>query len=277
MQILPPIELLPFIKHYLFLESKGNGLTKLRLFSDGNTGIVFSFKSKLLGDPADDGQQGSLPVSFLYGQVSAFKDVYLLQEADLIIVVFQPPGINQLLGIPAGELRDSIVSTEYVLGKQGAELYEKLAAKSAVQDKLHLLNHFFIELLSKRNHPDNPVIQASVDLIIKNNGLVSSGQLIKLTGYTERHIERMFIKSIGISPKRFSDVIKLHHFLKRLKKEQPGKNLTSLAYEAGYADQSHLVKEFKKFTGLTPKTYINKAEKLTVNFIKMLPGGIPAE
>jgi AraC-like DNA-binding protein len=274
MQTLPPKELLPFIKHYLFLESKGNDLTKLRLFSDGNTGIVFSFKSNLLGSPANDGEQSSLPDSFLYGQISTFKDVYLLQEANLIIVVFQPSGINQLLGIPAGELRNTIISTEYVLGKRGAELYEKLAEKPAVRDKLELLNHFFTDLVSKRTHPGNLVVDASVHLIIKNNGLVSSGQLIKLTGYTERHIERMFIKSIGISPKKFGDVIKLHHFLKRLKQEQPGKSLTSLAYEAGYADQSHLIKEFKKFTGMTPKTYINKADKLTVNFVKINSGEI---
>lgn len=277
MQILPANELLPFIKHYLFLESKSNGLTRLRLFSDGNTGIVFSFKSKLQVDPASNGQQGLLPVSFLYGQLSSFKDVHLLKEADLIIVVFQPSGINQLLNIPAGELKDSIVSTEYLVGKQGNELYEKLAEKTAIHEKLQLLNQFFMELALRRSRDGNPVINASVDLIVKNNGLVTSGQLIKLTGYTERHIERMFIKSIGISPKKFSDVIKLHHFLKRLKKEPPGKNLTSLAYEAGYADQSHLIKEFKKFTGMTPKTYINKADKLTVNFIKIMPGEMPAE
>jgi hypothetical protein len=221
MQILPPKELLPFIKHYLFLESKGNDLTKLRLFSDGNTGIVFSFKSELLGSFASNGQQGSLPDSFLYGQISSFKDVYLLQEADLVIVVFQPSGINQLLSIPAGELKDNIVSTEYLLGRQSKELYEKLAETTSIHEKLQLLNQFFMELVLKGNHDSNPVINASVDLIVKNNGLVTSGQLIKLTGYTERHIERMFIKSIGISPKKFSDVIKLHHFLKRLKKEQP--------------------------------------------------------
>lgn len=272
MQILPPKELFPFIKHYLFLESKGNDARKLRLFSDGNTGIVFSFKSNLVGGLASNGEQSTLPDSFLYGQISAFKDVCLLDEADLIIVVFQPSGINQLLGIPAGELRDNIINTEYLLGKRGIELYEKLAEKPAVQDRLQLLNLFFIELAVRRARPDDPVIKASVDLIVKNNGLVSSNQLIKLTGYTERHIERMFSRSVGLSPKKFSDVIKLHHFLKRLKKDQPGKSLTSLAYEAGYADQSHLIKEFKKFTGITPKTYINKADKLTVNFIKFLPG-----
>ena len=277
MQILPPKELLPFIKHYLFLESKGNDSKRLRLFSDGNTGIVFSFKSNLIGGLANNGEQNTLPNSFLYGQISAFKDVCLLAEADLVIVVFQPSGINQLLGIPAGELRDNIINTEYLLGKRGIELYEKLAEKPTVQDKLQLLNLFFIGLVSGKTRPNDLVVKASIDLIVKNNGLVSSHQLIKLTGYTERHIERMFIKSIGISPKKFSDVIKLHHFLKRLKMDQPDKNLTSLAYEAGYADQSHLIKEFKKFTGITPKTYINKADKLTVNFIKFLPGEILPE
>jgi AraC-like DNA-binding protein len=277
MQILPPKELLSFIKHYLFLESKENELRKLRLFSDGNTGIVFSFKSNLIGSPVDSGEQTTLPHSFLYGQISAFKDVCLADEAALVIVVFQPSGINQLLGIPAGELRDNIVDTEYLLGKRGIELYEKLAETPGIQDKLQLLNLFFIELALRRTSPDDPVIKASVDLIVKNNGLISSSRLIKLTGYTERHIERMFIKSIGISPKKFSDVIKLHHFLKRLKKDQPDKSLTFLAYEAGYADQSHLIKEFKKFTGMTPMAYINKAHKLTVNFIKFLPGEILAE
>lgn len=277
MQILPPKELSSFIKHYLFLESEGNELKKLRLFSDGNMGIVFSFKSNLVGSIEDDGEQKTMPDSFLYGQISAFKDVYLVNDANLVIVVFQPAGINLLLGIPAGELRDTIVDAKDLLGKQGMELYEKLAERTSIQDRLRSLNLFFIDLASKRAHPAIPVINASVELIVKHHGLISSGQLIKFTGYTERHIERMFIKSIGISPKKFSDVIKLHHFLKRLKMEQPGKSLTSLAYEAGYTDQSHLIREFKKFTGMTPRAYINKADKLTVNFIKFLPGSIPVE
>ncbi|HET6766327.1 MAG TPA: DUF6597 domain-containing transcriptional factor, partial [Chitinophagaceae bacterium] len=66
MQLLPTKELLPFIKHYLFLESKGNDLKKLRLFSDGNMGIVFSFKSNLLNGSDKVGQLEFFPSSFLY-------------------------------------------------------------------------------------------------------------------------------------------------------------------------------------------------------------------
>jgi AraC-like DNA-binding protein len=274
MQILPAKELLPFIRHYLFLESKGNDLKKLRLFSDGNMGIVFSFKSNLLNDSDEAGQLEFLPGSFLYGQISEFKDVCLRYETDLIIVVFQPTGINQLMGISADELRDKIIRTEYIFNKQGQELYEKLAEKIAIQNKLRLLNIFFLEQMAKRVMPDDSLIKATLNFIVKNKGLISSNQLIKLTGYTERHIERKFIESVGINPKKFSNIVKLHVFLKQLKCNQNNKNLTHMAYEAGYADQSHLIKEFKKITGMTPKIYQGNADKLTINFVKLNNKGV---
>jgi len=274
MQILPPKELFPFIKHYLFLESKGSGFSKLRLFSDGNMGIVFSFKNNLVSGYKNNEQVEPLPNSFLYGQISTFKDVCVVNETDLLIVVFQPSGIQQLLGIPAGMLRDNIISTAYLFGKQGQELNEKLMEAFSIRDRLRLLNLFFTKLALKRTHPGDLIVQASVNSIVKNKGLISLNQLVKLTGYTERHIERKFIEAIGIPPKRFGNIIKLHHFLKHLKNQSNNANLTAIAYEAGYADQSHLIKEFKKFTGMTPKTYIHEADKLTTNFIKFLPGTI---
>ena len=170
MQISPSKELLPFIRHYLFLESKGNDLKKLRLFSDGNMGIVFSFKSNLLNGSDKAGQLECLPNSFLYGQILAFQDVCLQNETDLIIVVFQPTGINQLIGIPADELRDNIVRTEYIFEKQGQELYEKLAEQLTIQDKLRLLNNFFLEQMTKRIIPDDSLIQAGLNFIQKNKG-----------------------------------------------------------------------------------------------------------
>jgi AraC-like DNA-binding protein len=272
MQILPSIELIPFIKHYIFLESRGNDLKKLRLFSDGNMAIVFSFKSKLVASSKNNGPSGFLPNSFLYGQISAFKDVYLSAETYLIIVVFQPYGINQLLNTRASELRDNIIPTEYLFGKQVPGLYEKLSEGFTIAGKLELLNGFFKGVAERRKYFDDSLIKASVRFIVENKGLISSRQLVKLTGFTERHIERKFSESIGITPRKFGNVIKLHHFLRQLKTEPANKRLTAFAYEAGYTDQSHLIKEFKKITGMTPGTYINKADKLTVNFVKFIPG-----
>ena len=268
MQILPSNELKSFIKHYLILESERKSIKKLRLFSDGNPGMVFSLKSNLISTVQNNELLHYLPASFVYGQINEFKDLYLVNEASLIIVVFQPAGLNQLLRISAAELCDNIMRTEDLFGWQGLNLQEKLLEQTSIQDKLKAINTFFIELAAKKVFENQILIEASVNFVFKNKGTNSIHQLVNHTGYTERHIERTFIECIGLGPKRFGNIVKLHSFLKLLKDKSKHNNLTKISYEAGYFDQSHLIKEFKKYTGITPNEYLHKTNKLTTNFME---------
>jgi AraC-like DNA-binding protein len=268
MQISPSKELAPYIKHYLFLDNKETAIQKLRLFSDGNTGIVFSFKSKLISEINNYEVKNYLPNSFLYGQLNGFKDLYSNDKITLVIVVFQPNGIYQLLGIPADEFLDSIISIDDVFGENGLILQEKLSEQNNNQGKIELLNHFFRNLISKKSQSNQLIINSSLDFIISNKGLFSVSQLVKYTGFTERHLERKFKESIGLNPKKFGNVIRLHHFLKLLKDKPVDTNLTSICYDAGFSDQSHLIKEFRKHTGISPKEYLHSSGKLTNNLIK---------
>lgn len=268
MQIAPTKELSPYIKHYLFLEGAGDGIKKLRLFSDGNTGMVLLFKGNLISNYHDH-KVLNYPNSFLYGQISEFKDLYLEGKSSIIIVVFQPFGINHLLGISANELRDSIIDTEVFFGNQSALFYEKLSEQSLIETKLQILNSFFIELITKKSVSNQTIIHSTLNFILKNKGSVTVNHLVKYTGYTERHIERIFNESIGLSPKKFGNIVKLHFFLHLLKYKSDQSNITDLCYEAGYADQSHLIKEFKKYTGITPSQYLNHTSRLAINFMEI--------
>lgn len=69
MQILPSKELLPYIRHYLFLRSDGKCIKKLRLFTDGNTGIVFTFRNNLISNYKNHELPDYLPNTFVYGQL----------------------------------------------------------------------------------------------------------------------------------------------------------------------------------------------------------------
>jgi AraC-like DNA-binding protein len=269
MQILPSKELLPFIKHYLFLESEGENVKKLRLFSDGNTGMVFSFNSRFIQNSPDNKRLDYLPNAFVYGQISAFKDLYLEKNATLIVIVFQPFGINRLLGISANEFKDKIIPVEEIFGKQGLFLQEQLYELVSFEDKLKTLNRFFLELSSKNQIANHAIIQPSIDFILKNKGEITIGQLVKHTGYTERHIERVFNENIGLNPKKFGNIVQLHFFLKQLKGISKPNNLVEICYEMGYSDQSHLIKTFKKYTGITPTQYLNNTSKLAVNFMEI--------
>ncbi|GGD75582.1 AraC family transcriptional regulator [Emticicia aquatilis] len=275
MQIAPSKELLPFIKHYLFLESEGQSIKKLRLFSDGNTGMVFCLKGNLITNTQNHTQLESLPSSFTYGQISEFKDLFLTNRTSLIVVVFQPSGINQLLGIAAHQLRDKIIDIADIFGLNGLSLHEILLEQENLNAKLYTLNTFFRELAKQALLANHALIQASLHFIIKTKGLTTIGDLVKHTGYTERHIERLFSEVIGLSPKKFGNIIKLHNFLKLLKSKSKETNITHFCYESGYADQSHLIKEFRKYTGITPTQYLNDTNRLAINFMELTSEKIP--
>lgn len=271
MQVSPSKELSPYIKHYLFLDNATTDIQKLRLFSDGNTGVVFSLKSKLISRIDNFGVTNYLPNSFLYGQLNGFKDIYSNDAITLIIVVFRPNGIHQLLGIPAHEFLDAIISMDAVFGKNGLILEEQLADQNDNHSRVDLLNHFFGNLISKKSISNQLIVNDSLNFIISNKGYFSVADLVKHTGYSERHLERKFKESIGLNPKKFGNVIRLHHFLKLLKNKNDATNLTSICYEAGFSDQSHLIKEFRKHTGISPTTYLYNSGKLANNLIKTFP------
>jgi len=271
MQISPPKELTSYIKHYLFLNNTETAIQKLRLFSDGNTGVVFSLKSKLISEINNDEVKKYLPTSFLYGQPNGFKDIYSENETSLIIVVFQPNGFYQLLGIPATEFQDSIIPVEEVFDYKASVLQEKLHQQNNNEVRIELLNHFFRGLINNKLVSNQSIINNSLDFILTNKGDFSVKQLVQHTGYTERHLERKFNECIGLNPKKFGNVIRLHHFLKLLKNKSDTTNLTAICYDAGFSDQSHLIKDFRKHTGISPREYLFNSGKLANNLIKTFP------
>lgn len=272
MQILPSKELTPFIRHYLFLDSAGKGNKKLRLFSDGSMGMVFSFKSPLIATMENNEALQSLPASFVYGQINDFKDLYLSNEAALLIVVFHPAGIHHLLGIPANTLKNQIIQAQELFGAAGLQLRDQLFEQKRIHEQVNLLNHFFAGIAAKKVLAKQVLIDASVNFILKNKGINTVHSLVKYTGYTERHLERIFMESIGLTPRQFGNIVKLHGFLKLLKTWSKENNLTRISYEAGYGDQAHGIKQFRKYTGITPKEYLNNSKMLTINFMELNTG-----
>jgi len=198
MQILPPKELLPYIKHYLFLESAADSQKTLRLFSDGNTGIVFLLNQGRLSINQSD----HLPQSFLYGQISHFKDLCLIERISFIIVVFQPDGLYKLLGVPAHELKDQIIGLQDIFGQSAERLYDQLMYRSHPTAKLNALNTFFYTLAIQNKSLGQTSFSNVLKYITDHNGLLSVEELLKHSGHTERHMERIFAEQVGMSPKK---------------------------------------------------------------------------
>ena len=265
MQIFPPEVLSPYIKHYLFLESGGNQYKKLRLFSDGNTGMVFLLNQCRLSLHHSQ----HLPYSFLYGQISHFQDLALIEQASFIIIVFQPDGLYKLLGISAHALNDQIIDAQDIFGQSSIELYHSLLQVEQTSERVHALNTFFYKLAAQCKLSEQALLPTLLQHITQHNGVVTVGHLVHYSGYTERHIERVFAEQVGMSPKKFGNIVQFHRFLKLLRSKPAATSLTTICHESGYFDQSHLIRAFKKYTGITPSEYLNRTNRLAINFMEL--------
>ena len=86
-------------------------------------------------------------------------------------------------------------------------------------------------------------------------GNISIRQLAEETGYSECYIRRTFQQIHGISPKNFERFVRFQNVLPRMNRKGQQPALNQLALECGYYDESHMMKDFKSFAGITPQGY----------------------
>lgn len=257
MQVLPHTALSKIIRHYLVLEGAQPLAGTYRLFADGNTGLVFNL--------ANDTLQHS---SYLYGQVNTYHDLSLSGNINLIVVVFRPYGAYHLWGVPATEWSDRFFPAADFLGPQIQDLSSTLLKADGVNERVRLLDHFLLRQLDKNIQPDPVVVQA-VQEITSHAGTLPVLSLLKTLSLNERTLERKFKLSTGISPKQYSGIVRLNASAKRIQRMKTTDRLTGIAYESGYFDQAHFIRDFRKYTGMSPHQLHHEVSALALNFLQL--------
>jgi len=74
----------------------------------------------------------------------------------------------------------------------------------------------------------------------------------------QRRVEQRFKKEVGISPKLFHRTLRVNAAIKEMI-ARPDDSLTDISYRSGYYDQSHFIRDFKKFTGVTPSGFVKNS------------------
>jgi AraC-like DNA-binding protein len=263
MQVLPTPGLRRYIRHYLFLECNYSSVNQLRIFADGNPAFVFSIGNPLYQDA---GKKEPLPSAFAYGQLNRSRVIHAEGHISLVVVVFRPYGISSLFNVPARELFDQAIPLIDLSGYSSAMLSKQVFDCNSPQAIIETLNTFFMTKAPK-DESANLLVEHIVKYIEVNNGIFNLAQLEQHTGATQRQIERKLNEMVGLGPKHLGDIIKLSMFLKRMRSAHTGEKLTSLAYDSGYYDQAHLIKKFRKITGITPSQYKRNSEPLALNFV----------
>jgi AraC-like DNA-binding protein len=113
----------------------------------------------------------------------------------------------------------------------------------------------------------DPRVRYAVDAIDRARGRVSVDRLAAATGITRRHLERQFLATVGITPKRLARITRFQRALRLLERPHTDRTGAETALTCGYTDQSHFIREFRALAGRTPSQHLLHTAELTGLFI----------
>lgn len=260
----PSQDLTTIIKCYWTLESpKAETPEKQTIVPDGCMEMVFHF-GDLYKQYVDNGNSIIQPKCFVIGQLTQPLEIEPTGETGIFSVRFHPNGFLPFASIPIKEMENKAVSLEKLFGKEGKELEQKILNASSTSERIQHIEPFLINRLSDNKTIDR-IVKSTVETILTANGQLSINELSRQTNINRRQMERKFSSTIGLSPKQLSKTIRLQATLKMLLSKQ-FTSLTSLAHENEYYDQAHFIKDFKEFTGFTPKEFYGSKLKMSSLF-----------
>jgi len=175
-------------------------------------------------------------------------------ESGSIGIEFTTAGAYRFLPVPMCEIANDLFSFSELYGMRGKEIMQRVRDLECSEQKLKAVQNFLYERLQAINR-NNIIVDYSVNAISSACGLSSIRELERRTGYTKRYLDMLFKDHLGISPKTFSTIVRFQSFYKQL--SEIGNIVTDERVSDLYYDQSHFIKEFKRYTGHTPAKFLH--------------------
>ena len=214
----------------------------------GDVALIVNFGSPLgLTDPRD--QSGT--VKYRSAFVAGLSDSYSLcdwtGDSYGIQVDLTPIGAHQVLGLPMDELANRVVELEEALGSWGCLLTERLEGAQNWEVRFELLDSVIASRLAEARQPAPGVVHAWRRLEA-SGGQVSIQELAYELGYSQEHLTHRFREHVGLPPKTLAQILRFGRVMRWLEADDEA-HWTDIAFDCGYYDQSHLIRDFHRFAG----------------------------
>jgi AraC-like DNA-binding protein len=244
---LPCDALKPYVRSFVISEAENESTYKIL----PDTGLVIGFQYKGSLYHVKDHEAAGLAASGVSGLSDRSRTFRNSANIGTVLVFFREGGASPFFRQPLHELfRESISLDNFILRSELLTLEDQLVESRTDAARIAHVEAFLINRM-KYKQADKLVI-AALALIHKSKGTIRVSELMEELHVSQSPLEKRFRAAVGTSPKKFAAIVR---FKNLIRDRTPGSSLVELAYEAGFYDQSHFIKEFKNFTGDTPESY----------------------
>jgi AraC-like DNA-binding protein len=190
------------------------------------------------------------------GPYSRFFGIDPRQHGAIIGVHFKPGGAFPVLGFPIDEVTDSHIDLESIWGRFASELRERLCETATPPQRFALLE---AALLSRLGRPlrHHPAVAIALDRFEKKWTEDSICDLARRVNLSQRRFIQLFSDEVGLTPKLYSRIQRFQR-TRDIVQKLATPRWAELAAACGYSDQSHLIRDFQEFSGLSPSAYLRQ-------------------
>lgn len=250
-QVIQPSPLLaPYIRQYWFLTVNDVAHDTQRLVPAGSIMLFFHRGGQIYTSAKNSLQ----PNAYVCGQSIKYSDSAYSGNLDIILVVFHPIGAKAFFKIPLNELSNQNVAIDALCDPQISELEKRLMEFADNETCVGFIENFLLKRIYQFEEYNHKRLTAVIKSI--NCGQSDILELAQTACLGYKQFKRIFAEHAGVNPK---DFLRIFRFQKasRILQVWPQTTLIQLAEECGYSDKSHLIKEFKGFSGYTPGEYVS--------------------
>ncbi|WP_148293986.1 AraC family transcriptional regulator [Azospirillum sp. B4] len=175
--------------------------------------------------------------------------------------VFLPlSSLRRLLGCPLTELVDRVVPLDAALGPAATRLGQALAEAPEGAHRMAILD----EALTRRfaAMPGLPRAQMHALALLRHRPDLDIADVAREIGWSAKHLAARVKDALGVGPRTYRRLIRFEALTNRLGATPPdggSGGWAGIAIDAGYCDQSHMIREFREFAGLTPGQYLARS------------------
>lgn len=251
----PPEELRDTIKCFWYnRRDVGEQQSSFEVQPDGYAEIIFYFGDAL--SISHNGDLQALPSPFMMGLLNQPAVFNTKDCLEIIAIRCFPWTVFDLLGLPAGK-GGGVRIFEHPVAMLQSVLNKSIEA-GKVEDAIAIVKQHFLDARSQV--AANSMLYKAGVAMRQTNGAMPVSEIAGAANATVRTLERNFKQSSGHTVKDVSNLIRFEQVRNQLW-HSPNTSLTGLAHELGYTDQSHLSREFKRYSGTTPAAFARKAKK----------------
>lgn len=258
-QVAPSPALAPYVQYFwVFDANDPAAITKtFKIIADGCPGLVFQYSRTFR-----DEENRLYPYFFLYGQSTRNALNTSIGCFRNIGAVLKPDSVRAVFGLDPSELTNAWVDADLL---QLERISELLLHSRDTDDCIGIMGEYI------RNRAERNLFKGSQEAAWASEKFLKdpcNNQLKQVQAelrISERSLERLFRTNIGMSPKLYSRVCRFQASLASMRSLGFDK-LSDISYGHGYSDQSHFIREFREFAGVTPNAWLRKATEYIENY-----------